>query len=236
MNLKFIPGYRPENTKYFGVHHFGGVAADKLASTQHHTAAMIENAHGSRWPGFRSEHIKNPKTGKGWHIGYNGIIFPGYFLQTRAIGEETAAIKGYNQNGEVVHFALAGNFTKKMPGGFLVDNPTQFQLDCMRELKKLFPQVMIWNVIAHRVLQPSECYGSGLADDWARKVVQAKKVKVITAPPPFDVEPDAVEIQMELNLLQQILALITKLFDIQRRRKMGSIVGAKDCSEIDVRG
>lgn len=218
INLIFDKNYKQENTKYFVVHHFGGVGNDNFASTQKHSLNDIDSAHGARWPGFYSQ-ILNLSTGRGFLVGYNGIIFPDRFVQTRAIGEETAAQMGYNFNGVAVSFCVAGNFTKRS-NGTLVDTPTQFQIDCLRELRAKFPQVSTWNVVPHRMLGTTNCYGTGLPDDWARKITQAQETPIAPSAP--DITATTMDnMKIKLSIMQQILALIAKIADIRRINKLG---------------
>lgn len=88
------------------LHHFGGTDTNRLAPTGHLTLQDIDTAHRARWPEFKSS--------LGYWVGYTGIIWPdGTFVQTRAIGEETAAVIGRNTGS--ISFCLAGNHLVEPP-------------------------------------------------------------------------------------------------------------------------
>jgi len=156
-NITYSPNYKKENIKYFCLHHFGGLASNPLASTQYLTVYDIDIAHKSRWPDFISQ--------MGFWCGYNFVISKtGLITQTRKIGEETAAAKGFNTNS--IHICLAGNFTKG------VDLPTREQENALRELYKQLPQVAPYNIVGHRSLTGfTACPGNALKDDWARNII-----------------------------------------------------------------
>src|SRR3990167_9285095 len=98
MTIIYHPTYKIGSTKYFCIHHVGGLDADIYASTQRFIAENVNQAHKARW-NFKSE--------IGWYGGYNFFInSKGEITQFRKIGEETAAQKGYNQNGEVISVCL----------------------------------------------------------------------------------------------------------------------------------
>lgn len=162
------------------VHHFGGTKADPFASTQALTLQDIDLAHKERWPDFKSS--------LGYWVGYNGIIFPdGSFVQTRLIGEETAAVIGYNTT--VISFCLAGNFSFK--DLYPIDRPTNAQRNTLINLcvaliqknpasvgLKMAPgailSVGLKDIHPHRFFAPTtQCYGDSLGDTWARDQVTA---------------------------------------------------------------
>lgn len=152
------------NIKNFAVHHFGGLGNDRYASTQHLTEKHIENAHKSRWPDFKSQL-------NGSYIGYNAIIWPdGTLTQYRLVGEETAAVIGHNK--DTLSVCLAGNFNRK-PDGQLVDTPTEAQIRKLSEVQWWAHEELKISIGAfkpHRGYSMTECYGTGLPDDWARKL------------------------------------------------------------------
>lgn len=155
--------------------------ADALSSSRNLTLPQIDSAHRLRWPELESA--------LGYWVGYNIVIFPdGSFVQTRLVGEETAAATG--SNFDTMHICLVGNFTK---GG--VDAPTYEQISTLRQIEKAaiagFPTSSPINgsfvriasntalsfsafaIYPHRVLQPNhtDCNGTALPNSWARDLV-----------------------------------------------------------------
>lgn len=208
MNIQYHSSYIPGSTKYLAVHNAGGLGNDARASTLHLTAAQINNAHQHRFNMFSS---------LAWWGGYNFFIDKdGLITQFRAIGEETAAQRGHNFGGETISICLAGNFTSG------VDAPTQAQIDSLKKLYANFPQIQPQNILPHRLLQSgTSCYGSGLPDDWARKILTE----------------DA-----ERARLQTIIDLYIKMLDLYRQLRAlglkGALLGAAlgDCQHVEVRG
>ena len=153
---------------YAVLHHVGGLYGQPNASTKNHTLEQINNAHKSRWPYFPSE------LNALWFIGYNALYFPdGKRIQTRLIGEETAAQIGHNLDS--FSGCLIGNFTKG------VDMPTWEQKNSLRrDLIALLGKkpesvglkvksgtqidINVNRILPHRYLQSNtECFGSGLS-------------------------------------------------------------------------
>lgn len=152
--------YKLDNIKRVVIHHSGGLYSDPYASTQNHTAEMINEAHRARW---------NFVSMLGKYGGYNSVIeMTGLETQYRMIGEETAAQKGYNK--DTLSICVMGNFILN-PNGFAIDKPTSSQTH--RLSKSLFwiyntLKIPIYNFIPHRLLAPTECYGNALSNSWAR--------------------------------------------------------------------
>lgn len=158
--------------KGIAVHHFGGTANNPYASTQNFTLERIDGAHYARWPNFKS--------GMGYYVGYNFIIFKDHWVQTRMVGEETAAQRGHNT--DTISIAVAGNFVLK--GGQWVDQPIKYQKKTFVELvggirNRAFNirfkegttvNIPISNIGPHRWFSPSACYGD-LPDNWAKNLV-----------------------------------------------------------------
>jgi len=191
--------------KFFAIHHTGGLYGQPHASTQNHTLEQINNAHKSRWPNFPSE--LNPQ----WFVGYNALYFPdGKRIQTRLIGEETAAQIGHNLDS----FAgcLLGNFTQG------VDAPTWQQKNTLRRdllaLLENRPEsvglkvkpgtqidITVNRIVPHRYLQPNtECFGSGLRDDFGRNLVSEY-----------------------ITILSQLLIHLQTLLGLLKRHKIGGV-------------
>lgn len=158
------------------VHHTGGLLNDPFAKTQDYTASKVNSVHRDRF-NFRST--------LGMYGGYNFFIDKdGKLTQFRAIGEETAAQRGFNE--DTISFCLSGNFSSF--GGKMVEKPTiQQQTTLKNALISLFETPLALNeykylsgtkmalktsnIVPHRVLGNTECYGSGLSDNWARDIV-----------------------------------------------------------------
>lgn len=157
------------------VHHSGGMGSDDTAKSSSLTIGEINRAHQAR--DFNLSEM-------GYYVGYNAVIFPdGTMVQTRFIGEQTAAAVG--SNFDTVHICLLGNFNQG------VEVPTWFQQMKLRSVLealitgspgrvdlKIRPGTVLnmsFNAIyPHRVLQPNhtECYGNGLTDTWARDLIK----------------------------------------------------------------
>lgn len=203
MNIKFYKRYGV--AKYFVVHHSGGLGHDHYASTQYLTAKHVNNAHKERWAFISS---------LGYYGGYNFFINQfGELTQFRAIGEETAAQRGFNFNGLAISVCLAGNFNKG------VDTPTPAQIKTLTELYKQFSYIPLSGVVPHRHLQATMCYGNSLANNWARNIVMQ------------GVEDERDRIQRMINRIQlMILDIIRQL----NAKKFGQLL--LDCHETNVRG
>lgn len=195
--------------KYLVFHHSGGIGNNGLASSQRLTFDDINRAHRNQWPGFASELDPNI------YIGYTGVIFPDRFVQTRLLGEELAANKGFNS--ETIAICIMGNFSKI--GSTTVDQMTQFQKEMAEKLaiaifenrpqdvglkaKPGYQQsISLKNIIPHRLLNFTECYGTGLPDEWGRNLVI-----------PY--------VKRKIILLQQLLELYIKISDALKKAKFG---------------
>lgn len=230
--------------KYLAAHHAGGLGNNRLASTQHLTADHINNAHQRRWPYFKSE--------LNYWIGYNALLFPdGRLLQTRLIGEPTAAQKKHNE--DTFSICVIGNHTKDGFGN-PVDKPTEEAKAKLRDvglalldgdpervgLKMKAGTVLdikIENVVPHRFLQWTECYGSALSDAWARDLMKAK----------IEAEVPATEDQLEeievltltlrfLQLRLTVLTLMRKLQMMMQRPVLGGKAPISCIDDEDVMG
>jgi len=220
MKIEFTPSYGLGSTKFFCVHNTGGLGINARVSTQHLTPEAIDRAHKDR---FGMLSTLGHWGGYNFYIESNGAL-----TQFRAIGEETAAQRGHNFDGETISVCLAGNFTKG------VDVPTKAQIEMLRALYEALPQVPASSIVPHRLLQSgTDCYGA-LPDDWARQILGVK------TPAPMTQEA---ELKMRISILQQMLALWNKVLDLQRQLRtsgLGAILfgsqSANSCSHTDVRG
>lgn len=199
------------------IHHAGGLGSNRYASTKHLTVQHIDKAHRARWPYFKSE--------LGYWVGYGALIFPdGKMLQTRLIGEEGAHTKGHNSH--TFGICVMGNHTKTALGN-PVDKPTQEAKAKLRKIGlalldgdpervglKMKPgtvlDIKIENVVPHRFLQWTECYGNALSNAWARDLMKAK-VQVGPA-----TEDELGEIEL-LTLKVRILQLRIVILDLMRK-------------------
>lgn len=205
-----------------GLHNYGGLASNPLASTQDMTTDAINAAHKMRWPEMKSS--------LGSWIGYNLVIKKdGTFLQTRLIGEETCAATGSNFN--TFHICLAGNFkdgSKDFPTEaqkVTLKNILNAALSGREPLKALGIESTVMSnlnfavsrIYPHRILQPNhtECYGNSIPDDWARRLVMA-------SPSPVSAPTDPL-IQAQLSLIAKLKLLVMQLQDILAKRRFGRI-------------
>lgn len=181
------------DTIYF--HHSGGTAVNYYASSRNLTLQEIDNVHQQRWPDFPSS-IINPKTKQGYFVGYNGVIFPdGSFVQTRAFGEETAAVKGYNLGS--LSFCIIGNFDLGKTG-WPIDIVTNQQIATMKKIMldllesgwKTPPYIIapdtifsikINQIYPHRFHGQTDCYGTSLSDRWAKDLYLSVVGEKLTA-------------------------------------------------------
>jgi len=201
------------------VHNSGGIGDNPLALSSHLTVESINLAHKKR--GFNLSEMN-------YYVGYNFLLFPdGRLLQTRLIGEQTAAAVG--SNFDTVHICLLGNFTKGS-----MESPTGAQKEALKGLILNLENGSFANlykvkngascdfnrtrVYAHRELQPTtSCFGSSLPDAWARDLVG----------------PVAEETELQ-KLLVTLLDLYKKLLQLLQSKPFG--VARNDCSQTDVRG
>src|SRR3990167_8541827 len=150
MNIIYSKDYKNGDTQFWCIHHTGGLLANNYASTKLLTAETINKAHKERW------NFQDLLTG--YFGGYNFYIdYQGNTTQFRAIGSQTAAQKGYNQDGQVISICFAGNFNKG------VDTPSAEQIASFRRLTGELPKIKFQNIKPHRYFTGStECFGSGL--------------------------------------------------------------------------
>jgi len=199
------------------VHHTGGLASDRYAKTAGLTLRQVDNAHFARWPDFKSE--------LGYYVGYTVLIFPdGSYVQTRKIGEETAAQVGHNF--DTVAICLLGNFLLR-PDGTPVESPTEAQ-------KKTLHNMLFW-ILENSNVQPgqiwphrlrtvglTECYGY-LSDSWARDLVFREYF------------------EKRISLLRQILSMYYILLDIRSRLRLGVLAaigyggGERTCGPLEIK-
>src|SRR3990167_5680945 len=113
------------------------------------------------------------------------------------------AQRGYNFSGIVISVCLAGNFTKG------VDMPSVAQENALRELCKELPQVAPYNIVPHRSLGQTDCFGTGLKDDWARNAILDRNT--------------------QLSLMAQILSNMMDILRKLQRKSLGGVAPDDDC-------
>lgn len=186
------------------VHHTGGTQSDSKASTQHHTAQVIDAQHAINWPGFTSKVFKNDK-GKLYHVGYHFVIeATGKVVQTRALGEEGAHTIGMNNSSVGVCFT----------GNFDVERPNKSQLNAFiklfKKIQSQYPNLTAKDIVPHRHYSTKSCFGNLLPDDYFKGLVvynqTAKEIK-------YDQEEIAQRKAMfrMIELLRKQIALLTQL-------------------------
>lgn len=183
--------------KYIAVHHVGGLLNNPFYSSLGMKAEDVERGHKERW-GFKSEMDR--------YGGYNAFLDSENLLtQFRLIGEETAAQKGHNF--DTISLCLSGNFTIDPTSRRMVDQPIQ---------KEKLGEILDWmvtnlgikveNIVAHRFLGWTDCYGTGLTNSWAREALFEYRAKR--------------EMRQKISALQQLILLYSKLIDLLRASKM----------------
>jgi len=175
----------PNIIKNIVCHHAGGLGTNDLASTRHLSPEHISRAHKERWNApseIQDERYR--------YAGYNFIYDPKtrLFVQCRAIGEETMAVKGQNFNS--IHLCIIGNYNRAM-SGFTIDNLDD---DIRQDIVKFLYDLIYGNarglvlatqeialdldpsrVYAHRFFYQTDCYGTGLADTYFRDLLAQYK-------------------------------------------------------------
>lgn len=131
-------------------HHTGGTDANPLADTSHHTVAIINETHKSKWADFVSS--------LGYHVGYHYVIEKdGKVTQCRKENEEGAHTIGMNNKSIGVCFA--GNFDATMP--------TEAQLNAWYKLydsiRSRYGRIPTF---PHRKYATKSCHGKLLLDDY----------------------------------------------------------------------
>ena len=209
--IKYAKGYNPANTIFHAWHHAGGTTADPLASAANLTLEGVDTAHRLR---------DFPLSSLGWYVGYNFVIFAqpvpngigpwGNVIQTRAVGETTAAQVGFNFNGKVISICfLNRNYNRGN------ENPTQMELDAARWLNAQLPPLVLGNNKPHRFFGMTDCYGSQMPDGWITSVLQ---METLSHPAPA---PSLRDLQGKLGILQQILFLLQRIQALTHGAKLG---------------
>lgn len=211
--------------KNIAVHHFG-------APNPNLTLKQLNNAHKSRWPDFPS------KLRPDLWVGYNFVVWAdGSYLQARYIGEETAAQRGYNN--DTVSICLEGDFSRGRSG------PTEAQQKTLKWLVNVIiggnaeryslavnrgttVNISPKNIHPHRFFQKTECYGTGLSDDWAKLLVYPEtpiKSPSFVTPPQSEGVQSAQSIWERIRVLQLMVEVLKlkELLDKYQQRRMGAV-------------
>lgn len=204
------------------IHHAGGFQMNAYASSRHLSFDDINEAHKQRW-NFPSQHIP------GQYGGYNFIYDPKTrkFHQYRAIGEETAAQKGFNF--DTVSICIIGNYSINPRTRLPVDKMEEFmEEDIASFIYKLINQnfdsrdgiyiigvtgtnidLSVTRVHPHRFYQSgTECYGSALSDNWMSTILSRYKQN-----------PDTKELETRGKILQELVKLYIQLKTLLQQRE-----------------
>lgn len=199
------------------IHHSGSIGSDKYSSSAHLTPAQINQAHKERW---------NFKSSLGYFGGYNVIYDPKTreFTQHRAIGEETAAQRGYNNEFSL---CIIGNYSRTpigAPKSSVDELKPQTRTDVSEFLFDLIngnirqlrvhsgttPNFSIQRVFPHRKVGSTECYGSFLDDT----VFKADLINLYTE---------------KIGLLKKLLELYLVVLGLFQKRNQGLASSEREC-------
>lgn len=177
------------------------------------TERSIENNHGQR--GFNRSTL-------GWHVGYHYIIYGnGQIKQYRTDLEQGAHCAEQSMNFKSLGVCLIGDFDNELPSDLQVNALANF-------LKQKVEQysIPLININPHRHYAINaatgkpykSCYGSKLADDWARRLLFNEMTEFIHF---------AGTQQYGLELSNDLLVSIIKFTSPQdAKEKLKEIVGA----------
>ncbi len=195
------------------LHNTGGRGRDRYASSADLTWQQINKAHKDKW---------NFKSSMGFYVGYNATYDPKdrTFTQHRAVGEETAAQRGYNNEFSL---CIIGNYTAYR--GKSVDELTQhtrddvasFLFDLINGNKRnlvmyYYPQptFSLKQICPHRFVSNTECYGSFLSDSiFLDDLLNLYKVKI--------------------DVLKRLVGLYIKIIALFEKKQLGSVED-RECS------
>jgi len=227
------------------VHHAGGLGKDNFASTKHLTLEYINNAHKARWPEFPSQFMK--LAGRPCFIGYTIVYDPKdrSFIQTRAIGEETAHTIGYNFRS--VGICIIGNHNRRPLSNpsapvdpltkQMEEDITKFLHDLINGNKRgLFVapgttlDLSVNRVRPHRFYQSTDCYGTGIPDNHFLDLLIKYKPVVVTAPDGKTKEEVLKERDAVLQVIMQMIARLTELTEQLKRFGSGKRLSAHERS------
>jgi len=223
-------------------HHSGGLGNDQYASTEFLTPEDIAKYHKRKWDSPSKYMTGTFLSYAGYNVIYDAKTREWH--QCRAIGEQTIAQRGHNE--DTFSFCVIGNFNAQ--NGKSVDPMTEemekdiasFLHDLINGNKRNLIMVAgvklnfsIKRIYAHRFFGWTSCYGSFLADNWAQELV-IKYKKVVRDPTVASSIPDLADLKERLALTQTLLRLYTVIFDLINKMKLqkqslGSIGDDKEC-------
>ena len=210
------------------IHHSGGIGDDPYASSAHLKAADIEAYHKQKWnyPGALNR-----------FGGYNLSIDPkmAAFYQHRAIGEETIAQRG--NNFDSLSICIIGNYNIDPKTGQTVDKMEVGVVQLLEDIiltafKGVEPLRQMGMVVKpgttvsfdvsriypHRFVSSTDCYGRGLADNWARDLIVRAMARP-DSPTAISME-EYEELQRENTLLKMLVQLYVKIMDLHQLPKL----------------
>lgn len=114
----------------------------------------------------------NFRSSLGWYIGYQYVIYGnGELKQYRRDNEEGAHCKEQGMNFKSLGVCLSGNFDAELPNPKQIETLRDFLLQKTKE-----HGIPPGNIHPHRKFATyKSCYGSRLADDWARNLITNTK-------------------------------------------------------------
>lgn len=136
----------------------------------HHSFTPKDIAANQAENSFNTTHKNRsfPQSSLGWFVGYHFVIYgDGQLRQYRQDSEIGAHTKEQSMNFQSLGICLSGNFD--------VELPNQIQVDVLKQLlesKTAQFSITPGNIYPHRKFATyKSCYGSRLADDWARNLI-----------------------------------------------------------------
>lgn len=199
------------------IHHSGTIGSSPYVSSAHLTVGKISDAHKERWD-FPSQYMTK-KNGLPWYAGYNFVYDPKdrSFVQTRAIGEETAAQTGFNF--DTISICIIGNFTNGVDklSWQAQEDVTKFLHDLLQNNRRgLFVapgtelSLSISRVWPHRHFQQTKCYGDSIPDNHFRELL------IRSAPPTAPASSSLSQLEERNKAVQALLQVYMKLLDVLR--------------------
>ena len=116
-----------------------------------------------------------PKSSLGYYCGYHYFIEKtGQIWKARQDNEIGAHTIGYNDKS--IGICLAGDFDLEKPS--IVQESA---LQSLLKEKMAYYGILPENIVPHRRFAAKSCYGSNLTDNWARNLVEDKRIKILQA-------------------------------------------------------
>lgn len=222
---------------HIAIHNSGGLQLDAYASTRQVTPEQINAYHKGH---FQMESKFLPGQWGGYNFGYSPVTRE--FHQFRAIGEETAAQRGWNFN--TISICIFGNYTKRPGSGLSVDPMTpemekdiaHFVLDLINGNSRGYVtapntklDLSMARVFPHRWFQAgTDCYGTALPDSWIQNLLAKYR---------YTTNDGIKDVETRDKLRQTLIALILRLrAELARREAIKLAIGGSpfdkgDCPE-----